>query len=111
MNMFSTKELSFAVKTIKEVLNEAKIPVGDIYLFGSRARGNYTGNSDWDFLVSCKIEIPFIQKAELVGNIQTVLAERDISVDSIIKTDDKIKEEKNNVGVITYYALKDGVPV
>ena len=105
------QELSIAVKTIKEVLNNAEIPVMNIYLFGSRARGDFSQNSDWDFLVCCKIEVPFIQKAVLAGTIQTFLAEKNISADIIFKTEDKIREEKDNVGVITYYALKDGIPV
>lgn len=109
--MNNSNQLKIAVETIKEVLSSAKIPVVNIYLFGSRARGNFSPDSDWDFLICCKFEIPFIHKADLAGTIQTLLAEKHISADIIFKTEEKIKKEKNNVGVITYYALKDGITV
>lgn len=109
--MNQSNELNIVVKTIKEVLSSAKIPVVNIYLFGSRARGDFSSDSDWDFLVCCAMEMPFIKKAELAGTIQTFLAEKNISIDLIFKTEEKIRKEKGNVGVITYYALKDGVLV
>jgi predicted nucleotidyltransferase len=109
--MNQSNDLQFAVKTIKEILGKAEVPVLEIYLFGSRARGDYSTDSDWDFLVCSSIEIPFRQKAQLTGEIQTVLAVRNISADIIIKSENKIKNEKSDVGIITYYAFKDGVLV
>jgi predicted nucleotidyltransferase len=109
--MEKSPELQFAVQIIKEVLGKADVPVLDIYLFGSRARGDYSKESDWDFLVLSSVDVPFRQKAQLSGVIQTLLAERNMSVDIIFKSEEKIKTERSNVGVITYYALKDGVLV
>jgi len=44
---FSKKQILLKVKnTIKE-----KYPQTDIYLYGSRARGDNKRNSDWDFLI------------------------------------------------------------
>lgn len=104
-----SENLRFAVSTIKDVLEKSGIPVVDIYLFGSRARGDYSSGSDWDFMISSTIDVPFTKKAQLTGRIQTILAEKNISVDIVIKSEEKIKKERDDVGIITYYALKDGV--
>ncbi len=38
------------LKQVKESIS-AIDPDAEVYLFGSRARGDYRSNSDWDFLV------------------------------------------------------------
>ena|SRR5258706_15028451 len=46
--------MSFSEKHIKELIKTAikkKDPAADIILFGSRARGQSTNDSDWDILI------------------------------------------------------------
>jgi predicted nucleotidyltransferase len=83
----------------------------NIVLFGSRSRGDAGPDSDWDYLVCTKNEISFPEKATLASVVQTKLAEKHISADIIIRSEKQIANERGNVGVITYYALKDSVPV
>ena len=109
MTFQDTKEL--AVKIIREEFLAANIPVKQIYLFGSQSRSEARPDSDWDFLVCVNDELPFSEKAKIISDIQTRLAEKFISVDIIIKSETRLKQERNNVGIITYYALKDGVLV
>lgn len=103
--------ISFSSNTIREVFGGAGLPVTGIFLFGSRARDDFNPGSDWDFLVCTKNDVPFAIKAKLTGTIQTLLAERGVSADIIVKSEHKLEEERENVGVITYYALKEGLPV
>ena len=103
--------LRFSAITIRNVFADADMPIIGIYLFGSRSRGDYQPESDWDFLVCCKNDLPFSQKATLSGKIQTLLAEKMISADIIIKSKRNVLEEQKNVGIITFYAIKDGIPV
>jgi len=44
-------------KIILEILYSMKISIKDIILFGSRARGDYKKNSDWDILIIVKNKI------------------------------------------------------
>jgi predicted nucleotidyltransferase len=101
----------FAANIIREEFAAAGIPIKQILLFGSQSRGNARPDSDWDFLVGVKNEISFPEKALIAAKIQTRLAEKLISADIVIKSEARLAKERGNVGVITYYALKDGVPV
>jgi uncharacterized protein len=103
--------IEFSTQTIREVFEHAGISVVNIILFGSRFRGDVGPDSDWDYLVCTKNEISFPKKATLASVVQTKLAEKHISADIIIRSEKQIADERGNVGVITYYALKDSVPV
>jgi predicted nucleotidyltransferase len=109
MTFAETREL--AVKVIREEFAAAGILIRQILLFGSQARNTAGEKSDWDFLVCVHEELAFPEKAIIITKIQTRLAEKFISADVIIKSEARIARERGNVGVITYYALKDGVPV
>lgn len=107
MIFHETKE--FAAGVIREEFAAAGIVIKQIILFGSQSRGDAVPDSDWDFLVCVKEEMPFSQKAVVTTKIQRKLAQRLISADVIIKSEAKVMQERDNVGVITYYAMKDGV--
>jgi Nucleotidyltransferase domain. len=109
MTFQETKE--FSVKIIREEFNIAGISINQIVLFGSRSREDARPDSDWDFLVSVKDDLSFPEKASISSKIQTKLAEKLISADIIIKSEATLMQERGNVGIITYYALKDGVSV
>ena len=101
----------YAAQIIREEFAASGISIIQIILFGSQSRGDSRLGSDWDFLVCVKNELSFPEKAVISTKIQTKLAEKLISADIIIKSEVRLKKERGNVGVITYYALKNGVPV
>jgi predicted nucleotidyltransferase len=108
-------EFSGNKKNISDIIRgefKAKnLEVKQIVLFGSQSRENAGPDSDWDFLVSIGKELEFREKTKIITAIQRRLALKRISVDIIIKSEEKIAQERNNVGVITYYALKNGILV
>jgi len=95
---------------IREEFKAKNIAIKKMILFGSQARQNAGPDSDWDFLVSVEDELGFMEKTKISTSIQRKLAIKHLSADIIIKTEMKMDRERNNVGFITYYALKDGVP-
>ncbi len=101
----------FAVKIIREEFAAAGIVIKQIILFGSQSRGDARPDSDWDFLICVDKELPFSEKAVISTKIQSRLAIKGISIDVIVKSEAKLNQERDNVGVITYYALKNGVRV
>ncbi len=102
------KELEIAKQIITEEIEKQGIEIVKIILFGSRARGNFSHDSDWDFYVIVNQETDFIKKRKLNAQIRKRLAEEKIPNDIIIQSQSIVEKRKNDVGCLTYYALKEG---
>ena len=100
------------VKVIREIiLEEARklnSKIEKIILFGSRARGDYDKESDYDLLV-------IVENAEklreLQLNIYRALGDRKIYADVIVVDKNKFEKYSDDVGFIFYYALQEGVAI
>jgi predicted nucleotidyltransferase len=66
----------------KEVLKD--YPSAKIILYGSRARGDFEGLSDWDFLILVNEEINFNQKLEINDKLFAIELEIDEILSPII---------------------------
>lgn len=99
------------INIIKEQLAEKGIKVIKIIHFGSRARGDFVNDSDWDFFVVIDKKLSFHQKWDILDEIKIRLAKLKIPNDIILKSEQEIKEAENDVGRITYYILKEGVEI
>lgn len=103
--------LNTAKQIITEEIEKAGYKVETIYLFGSRARGDYQKDSDWDFFVAIDRDIIYKTKRNIIAQIQRQLAMKNkTSNDIIINSKNELKKN-NNIGNITYYALKYGVSI
>lgn len=96
---------------IIEELKKHNTNVEEIYLFGSRATGNYNKDSDWDFFVVVDKELSFQEKWDIIDKIKIVLAKLKIPNDILIKSKKELIETKDDFSTITYYAVKEGVPI
>ena len=99
----------FAAGVIRTELAAGGIVATRIILFGSQAVGEAKKDSDWDFLVCVPDELPFSRRAKISTLIQRKLAASHIHVDLIIRSEASVERERDNVGVITNYALKNGI--
>jgi predicted nucleotidyltransferase len=97
-----------AIQIIKEIIENRGIKVLRIILFGSRAKGNAKEDSDWDFLVIVDKDLDRKKKWDIIIKIKRKLAELKIPNDIIINSIREFEEKKDNVGYITYYALREG---
>ncbi len=102
--------LNTSKKIITEGIEKAGYKVEAIYLFGSRARGDYKEDSDWDFFVVINKDISFKDERHIIAKLQRIMAELNISNDIIVNSKNELNKN-NNVGNITYYALKYGVMI
>jgi predicted nucleotidyltransferase len=109
--MTSQEIRELASRAIHEECALHDIEVKRIILFGSQAREQAGPDSDWDFLVCVNCDMPFAQRTAVSTSIQRRLATQAISADLIFKSEARLKQERGNVGVVSYYALRDGVPV
>jgi len=103
------------IETIKNIIiqeiEKNNLKVEKIILFGSRARGDFREDSDWDFYVIVNKEIDFLKKKKIITQIKRKLAEYNILSDILIQSVNFLDEKKDDVGYLIYYVLKDGVEI
>ena len=98
-------------KIINQVFEEKGIKVERIILFGSRARGDFRENSDWDLLIIVSNELDLEDKRKISKEIRIKLAEIFIPCDVLIKSTSEIEYYSNFIGTTTREALKEGVEI
>jgi len=103
------REIDIVKNIIKEEIEKCGLVVVKIILFGSRVKGTYKKDSDWDFFVVVDREIEPRKRREIIGEIQIKLAYLKIPNDILITSEKQVRERANDVGYIAYYALKEGI--
>ena len=98
---------------IKEIITEALngYNIEKIILFGSRARGDYNEDSDYDVLVVIKEEIEWINREDIAALIRRKFAQMDIDVDILIRTSLYVDNTKDEIGNVISYAVEEGVEI
>ncbi|BBO18464.1 nucleotidyltransferase domain-containing protein [Candidatus Brocadia pituitae] len=100
-----------AIELINQGFEKRKIGVNKIIIFGSRARGDYRKDSDWDFLVVIDKEIGHREKREIASEIRKNFVYSGMLADIIIISEKYYQERLNDIGNIVYYAVKEGMVV
>lgn len=103
--------LKISKEIITEELGKAGYKVLEIILFGSRARGDESPDSDWDFYVVIDKDIDFKTKKSLIATMQMKLAENYIFCDILlndIKNYERLSREKSTV---SYVARIEGIAI
>lgn len=96
-------------KIILEILEENELEADRIILFGSRARGDYKKNSDWDLLIVIKNKLSRKEKTNISHLIRRKLAEKFIPCDVLIKSEEEVKEREKVVGSVIKSVMKEGI--
>lgn len=103
------------MQEIKNIINECvsiyNYSVNQVILFGSRAKGTYSEDSDYDILVVINENIKDEEKIKISCNITRNLADNWINADIIVKTKKELKKYNNCIGSIVNIALREGVLV
>jgi uncharacterized protein len=98
-----------ALHIIQDVFSVRKLKIEKIIFFGSRARGVYNNDSDWDFLVISRRELSIRERHRLIVRIKRQLAKLNIPNDIIIQSRQKFEIRKNVPGNISYAANIEGI--
>lgn len=85
--------------------------VSRIILFGSRARGNFEKQSDWDMIVVIKNNLSIREKMFYSKRIRQSVAQLGIDCDVIIKSEEEIEQDKEMIGSVVREALKEGTSI
>ena len=89
------------IEKIKEiisgVLEAERIRTFEIYLFGSRARGDFSSGSDYDIMIISKKKIAMKKKIKLFTKLRHTLAKKKYNVDIVIKSADEVNYYKDKI--------------
>ena len=87
------KEHSLITKVIIELGNELKQKYPSykgIYLYGSRARGNYSADSDYDMVITFDKEIDWRFESGILGIVYNYIVEYEILIDCKVYNNSEI---------------------
>jgi len=103
------------VDKIKEItsgtLNAEGIDTFKIYLFGSRARGDFSSHSDYDIMIVLEKKLVMKKKIKLFTKMRRELAKKKYNVDIVIKSAVEVNYYKNKIGHIVRSALSEGLVI
>jgi len=93
-------------ETVLNVAKENNVEIDKIILFGSRARGDYKEDSDWDILIVTRQKLDKRTKLNFWREIYRRL---EFPADIIIVSKETFEKYKNDYGFIYAYALEEGI--
>ncbi|MEM3396898.1 MAG: nucleotidyltransferase domain-containing protein [Thermoplasmata archaeon] len=113
MREIDTREAAISVlkEKINSVMKANSIEVLQIILFGSRARGDFKIQSDWDVLVVVKERLSVKEKMLYSKTIRESLAKVKIDCDVIIKSEQEFEGGKKMFGSLVREAMKEGISI
>ena len=80
-----------------------------IVLFGSRAKGDFRPDSDYDVLAVVSDSLEPRERLRLSSSCRLQLAKMGIDADVLVKSPDEIRDYRDNRGSIVHEALGSGI--
>lgn len=111
MNKREEKSLAEIKSEILKSLAEMGVSVKKIILFGSRARGDFSRRSDYDFLIITEQTLPIQEKMKVSRKVNQALASLLIPSDIILKSWEEAEILKQEIGTVVREALKEGIEI
>lgn len=107
--MEGTTTLAKAI--ITEEVKKAGFRLKRLLHFGSRARGDFRPDSDWDFYVVIDRDLSYSERWDISDRIRLRFVQEGFFGDVFIQSEKTVEERKGNTGFLTYYVLKEGVEI
>ncbi|NJE00781.1 nucleotidyltransferase domain-containing protein [Thermococcus sp. JdF3] len=98
-------------KVILDVARELGLEIEEVILFGSRAKGTFRRDSDWDVLVILSKPVERKMELEAYKRIHRELLFKGIKIDPIFISRDELERVRDDTGFVYYYALREGVKI
>ena len=102
------EELRWIKAVIKEEVQKAGCRLVKLYLFGSRAKGTHSPQSDWDLYAVVDKDLPFAVKRKVGSAVRWRLVQKNLLIDVFIQSEHIAEKRRDNPGFLTHYALKEG---
>ncbi len=97
-----------AVDIIRSAIERRGLNISRIILFGSRARGDFKQDSDWDFIIVLDEELEPTERRRVSGEIYRELAGLDEPCEIIIKSASDFDRFKHIIGTVSFDAHNQG---
>ena len=85
------------------------IDYSQVILFGSRARGDSTAESDHDLLITVRGVLSLSEKIRIFGLVRRCLARHGIDADVIVKSEAEVEYLRDKIGSVVGSAVEEGV--
>lgn len=105
------EELARAKAIIQEEVEGAGFVLRKVLLFGSRAKGKFLFDSDWDFLVIVDPKPERSVRLHLETSIGVKLVLARMPADVIILSEEEFAHQKEDTGYIAYYVARESIPL
>lgn len=106
------KALDLIRRIVLEEAARLGVEVDRIILFGSRARGDYREDSDYDVLVVVKGQLERRLKIEFMTNISSRLLDAlEAPVDVVVVSETQWRRYHTTPGTVMYPASREGITV
>ena len=106
-------KMDIDIKTIKEQimksLDEMGVSVESIILFGSRARGDYNEDSDYDILIVTEKTYPFKEKIKISEAVRDRVVKLHIPSDIIVRSHDEVDYFRDKISSVIREAVEEGI--
>ncbi len=106
------KEILKEIKrVIIDVAKEMNIEIDKVILFGSRARGDYREDSDWDILVVTKRKLDKFSYFKFIRKITLILAKNGVDIQTLVIDKENFLRYSKSIGDIIYESAVKGVQI
>ncbi len=106
------KEILKEIKrVIMNIAKEMGIEIDKIILFGSRARGDYREDSDWDVLVVTKKKLGKGIYFKFIRKITLILAKKGVDIQTLVIDKENFLIYSKSIGDIIYESAVKGVQI
>lgn len=96
-------------REIESAVKAFGLEIDRVILFGSRARGDSSEDSDWDILLVVRGKIDISGRRRLAKLLREKFADSLIDVDILVRTFEEFELYKNLLGTVTREASKEGI--
>lgn len=95
----------------KKAVSEAGVPYERLYLFGSRARGDASGDSDYDFFIVLDKDYPRALRSRFYAGVSAKIhaSAPHISFDIIIRNPGDFSRAKSELNNVDNAVAREGV--
>ncbi len=105
-----SRDLLARVKgVIEDIARRRGIDVEAVILFGSRARGDFREDSDWDILAITRSRYGRRVVRGFVLEVRRALVDMGVTPEIIVADRDLVERYRNYTGYIYHYALGEGI--
>ena len=108
MKKVRTKLFETVTNKVKETARYFD-PNAEVILFGSRARGDYRKDSDWDFLILTDLSVDWKLKDKIRDKIFDTELETETAIFSLVKNREEWKQ--TNFLEINQNIFQDGIKI